>query len=58
MAFSPSLSQKMTLNPGPPKLNLYFKNICSVVPYDILGGWVVFLGRRIETNIPEAQVDG
>lgn len=44
----------MTLTLSPPKLDFYFKNM----PYDVFGGWVVFLGGRIEVNIPEAQVDG
>lgn len=38
----------------PSKVNLYFKNML----YDVLGGWGVFLGGRIEVNIPKAQVDG
>lgn len=45
----------MIYSPHPSKLNLYFE---KHVPYDVLSGWLVFLGGRIEVNIPEAQVDG
>lgn len=38
----------------PSEVNLYFKNMLC----DILDGWGVFLGGRIEVNIPKAQVDG
>ena len=38
----------------PSKVNLYFKNMLC----DVLGVWGVFLGGRIEVNIPKAQVDG
>lgn len=38
----------------PSKVNLCFKNMLC----DILDGSGVFLGGRIEVNIPKAQVDG